>query len=170
MRDIRSSTGSNAETSKRHRITFDNKFDQKKFDVIKFDENARRRERREKDRQERFTQRLHFEETKEDMKILQEEYKKKYHETMVRIVANQKSKGASIGSPRVAAYNKILKDDYELKSKPSGIEEELRTSMEARLNELRESIMKASDTTLSKKTQILSLLNKQVELAFTQDT
>ena len=104
------------------------------------------------------------------MKILQEEYKKKYHETMVRIVANQKSKGASIGSPRVAAYNKILKDDYELKSKPSGIEEELRTSMEARLNELRESIMKASDTTLSKKTQILSLLNKQVELAFTQDT
>ena len=36
---MRSSTGSNAETSKRHRISFGNKFDQKKFDVIKFDEN-----------------------------------------------------------------------------------------------------------------------------------
>ena len=35
---MRSSTGSNAETSKRHRISFGNKFDQKKFDVIKVDE------------------------------------------------------------------------------------------------------------------------------------
>ena len=35
---MRSSTVSNAETSKRHRIPFDNKFDQKKFDVIRFDE------------------------------------------------------------------------------------------------------------------------------------